>query len=98
MNCNQTVICGEIVRLNAIRYTPAGLPVLDGVVRHRSCQQEAGMQRQVHCELPVVALGETAVAMAEFNIGDNIRLEGFLSRKSQTNQQLVLHVYHIIQI
>jgi len=98
VNCNQAVICGEIVRLNAIRYTPTGIPVLEAVVRHQSSQQEAGIQRQIHCELPVVALGDTAAIMAKLKTGDDIRLEGFISRKSQINQQLVLHVNHIIQI
>lgn len=98
MECNRTVISGEIVRLNVLRYTPAGIPVIDGVVKHHSSQQEAKIQRQVYCELSVVAFGETATAMAGLSIGDNIRITGFLSRKSQTNPQLVLHISQLIQI
>ena len=52
----------------------------------------------VQSELPVVAIGETASILAGLKIGDKVKLKGFLNRKSQTNQQLVLHVNHIIQI
>jgi len=54
--------------------------------------------RQIQCELPVVAFGESAAAMAGLNIGDSIKITGFLNRKGQNNQQLVLHAGHIIQI
>lgn len=81
-----------------LRYTPAGVPAIDCVVRHHSNQREANVLRQVHCELPVVVLGGTAVIMADLNVGDNIKVTGFLNRKSQNNQQLVLHADHIIQI
>jgi primosomal replication protein N len=98
VGCNQTIICGEIVRLGILRYTPAGVPAIDCIVRHQSNQKEANVSRQVHCELPVVVLGGTAIIMADLNVGDNIKVTGFLNRKSQNNQQLVLHADHIIQI
>lgn len=70
----------------------------DSVIKHHSQQQEAGIMRMVQSELPVVAIGETASILAGLKIGDKVKLKGFLNRKSQTNQQLVLHVNHIIQI
>lgn len=98
MECNQTIISGEIVRLGILRYTPAGVPAIDCVVRHHSNQKEANVLRQVQCELSVVAFGESATMMADLKVGDNIKVTGFLNRKSQYNQQLVLHAGDIIQI
>ena len=98
MECNQTVISGEIVRLGVLRYTLAGVPAIDCIVRHRSRQHEAEVPRQVRCELPVVALGEPATLLAVLSNGDTIRVTGFLNRKSQTDPQLVLHVHHVIHI
>lgn len=98
MECNQTIISGEIVRLGILRYTPAGVPAIDCVVRHHSNQKEANVLRLVQCELPVVAFGESATMMADLKVGDNIKVTGFLNRKSQYNQQLVLHAGDIIQI
>ncbi|HQU62364.1 MAG: primosomal replication protein N [Nitrosomonas sp.] len=98
MECNQTIISGEIVRLGILRYTPAGVPAIDCIVKHHSNQREANVLRQIQCELPVVAFGESAAVMADLNIGDNIKITGFLNRKSQNNQQLVLHAGHVIQI
>lgn len=98
MECNQSVICGEIIRFGGLRYTPAGIPVIDFVVRHQSRQREAGIIRQVNCELPIVALGEPALTVSALSIGNNVKITGFFNRKSQSNQQLVLHVKEIIQI
>jgi len=81
-----------------MRFTPAGVPVTDSVIKHQSQQQEAGVMRWVQGELPVVAIGEVASKLADLKVGDKVKLTGFLNRKNQTNQQLVLHVNHIIQI
>ncbi|HBV22050.1 MAG TPA: primosomal replication protein N [Nitrosomonas sp.] len=98
MECNQAIICGEIVRIGVLRYTPAGVPVIDFVVKHQSHQVEANIARQINCELPTVAMGAKAKTISEMRSGNNIRVTGFLNRKSQTNQQLVLHVDSITQI
>ena len=98
MECNQTVICGEIIRLGVLRYTPAGVPVIDFVIKHQSRQMEANIARKINCELQTVALGETAKNIAEMRLASNVKITGFLNRKSQTNQQLVLHVDSIVKI
>ncbi|MCP5246602.1 MAG: primosomal replication protein N [Burkholderiales bacterium] len=98
MECNQTVICGEIIRLGVLRYTPAGIPVVDFVVKHQSRQMESNIVRQVNCEMQTVALGETAKIISEMRLASNVKITGFLNRKSQNNPQLVLHVDSIVKI
>ncbi|MBP7881708.1 MAG: primosomal replication protein N, partial [Candidatus Methylopumilus sp.] len=57
---NQLVISGEVVQIETLRYTPAGIPLLSFVLRHLSEQVEAGMQRRVECEINAMLMGELA--------------------------------------
>jgi len=98
LDCNQTVICGKIIKLGVLRYTPAGCAVIDFTINHTSRQTEAGIDRQVLCEVFAVALGQTAVTISSFKTDTMVKLTGFLNRKSRINQQLVLHINNIVQI
>ena len=88
-----------MIGLEAIRYTPAGLPLLSFVLQHASEQIEAGLKRKVECEVNAVALGELADMFKKQNIqiGDNIKAKGFLAKRSTKSTQLVLHIqqFHI---
>ncbi|PSJ18735.1 primosomal replication protein N [Nitrosomonas supralitoralis] len=91
MECNQTIICGEIVKLGILRYTPAGIAVIEFTVSHGSQQQEAGVVRKIVFDIIVVAMGKLALTVAEFKLNSRVKLTGFLNRKNHMNQQLVLH-------
>ncbi len=90
------MIEGEVVELEGLRYTPAGLARMAFKLRHSSMQQEAGMQRQVQCEVPALALGEAAQMVSRLRPGQRVRAEGFLAQRSQKIAQLVLHIDNII--
>jgi primosomal replication protein N len=64
-------------------------------VRHVSTQQEAGVSRQVQCDIPAVALGEAAQQAGRLQIGQSVRVEGFLAQRSLRIAQLVLHIDNI---
>ncbi|SFE78955.1 primosomal replication protein N [Nitrosomonas sp. Nm166] len=98
MDCNQTIICGKIIKRCALRYTPAGIAVIEFTVNHVSQQIEAGVARQIMCEISTVALGQLALTVAELKINSKIKLIGFLNRKSHLSQQLVLHANDVILI
>jgi primosomal replication protein N len=89
---NQVALTGELTAVEKLRYTPAGVPLLTFKLLHRSQQVEAGMKRQVECEMNGVAMADVALAMAKFKLGQPIRITGFLNRKNRMSQQLVLHV------
>lgn len=80
--------------LEAIRYTPAGIPLLSFVLQHTSEQIEAGLKRKVECEVNAVALGNIAgdIAKSSIQIGDNIKAKGFLAKRSAKSTQLVFHI------
>lgn len=89
---NKLVLTGEVVQLDALRYTPAGLPLLSFVVRHASEQTEADMKRKVECEVPVIAIGQIAEAAKAIQMASQVKLAGFLAKRSLKSSQLVLHL------
>ena len=91
MAANEFEVSGELTAVEPLRYTPAGVPLMGFRLLHRSQQVEAGVQRQVECEIPGVALADTAVGMSGLRIGDAVRVTGFLDRKSRASAQLILH-------
>ena len=79
-----------VIGLEAIRYTPAGIPLLSFVLQHTSEQIEAGLKRKVECEVNAVAIGE--LAKTNLRVGDNIKAKGFLAKRSAKSTQLVFHI------
>lgn len=92
MRCNRLELNGEIVTLEPLRHTPAGIPILSFVLKHASIQNEAGMKRQAECEIAVVAMAELASKATALKPGDHVKVAGFLARKSLKNDRLVLHL------
>lgn len=96
---NNLALSGIVIGLEPIRYTPAGLPLLNFVLQHASDVYEAGYQRKVECEINAIAIGNIATELIKSNIqiGDNIKVKGFLAKRSAKSMQLVLHIeqFHI---
>lgn len=98
---NLLTLAAEITALEPLRHTPAGLPLVNFKLTHRSVQLEAGIERQTELEAGAVAIGEVAAAVARFKTGSKVRVKGFLAAKrrmgAQLGTQLVVHVTHIQQ-
>lgn len=92
---NRCVIDGELVELDDLRYTPAGVARVGLKIRHTSVQQEAGIERQVLCDIPAISLDKAALAANKLAPGQQIRVEGFLAQRSLRNTQLILHIDNI---
>jgi primosomal replication protein N len=95
LSSNHCVIDGELLELDDLRYTPAGIPRIGLKIRHVSTQQEAGMSREVKCDIPAIALGEAAEKLSRLKIGQSVQVEGFLAQRSLRIAQLVLHIDNI---
>jgi primosomal replication protein N len=93
--CNRLLIAGQLIELDAMRYTPAGIARIEMKIRHASMQQEAGAERQVQCEITALALGEAAQQAARLQTGRQVKAIGFLAQRSLRNTQLVLHIEQI---
>jgi primosomal replication protein N len=88
---NEVVMSGVIRDFDALRYTPAGVPVAEFRLRHASTQQEAGQTRRVALDLPAIAFGVVARRLADAAPGSEVTARGFLALRSQKSTQLVLH-------
>ena len=91
MESNEIALTGELTVIEPLRYTPAGVPLLGFKLMHRSRQTEAGLKRQVECEMGGVAMAEVAVEMARLKPGQAVLVSGFINRKNRMSAQLILH-------
>ncbi len=89
---NSLTIDAIVLAADGIRYTPAGVPVLELSLRHQSAQLEAGHPREVSCELHAKALGEVAKALEGVVPGTALRLTGFVARRWRSGTSLALHI------
>lgn len=92
MEANQLLLTGTLAQLEALRYTPAGVPLIECRIRHESKQIEANSERMVQVEIPAIAIGEMARKVSQLNMAQPLRVTGFLAQKSQKSQQIVLHI------
>jgi primosomal replication protein N len=89
---NRLTIDVMLAERGDLRYTPAGVPALECVLKHVSVQHEAGGNRKVDCELAAMAFGEPAIALAKVSTGTALRCQGFLARRYRTGITVALHV------
>ena len=78
-----------------MRFTPAGIPVVEFRLQHESEQDEAGKKRKVQAEMPAIAFDTQARLIAGSKLGVEATVKGFLAAKSQRSKRLVLHVNNI---
>ncbi len=92
MQANRLLLDATLAERGELRYTPAGIPAIDFLLRHASRQPEAGGERAIDCELTGVAFGEPARELAALPAGSTLRCHGFLARRWRTGITLAMHV------
>jgi primosomal replication protein N len=95
---NQLVIEGEVIQIEPLRYTPAGIPLLSLVLGHQSSQIEAQMPRRVECDVSAVLMGQLAEQFKSLKISSKVKATGFMARKSLKSTQLILHIIKLENI
>ena len=98
---NRLQIAGVVGNSPETRFTPAGIPIARFTLKHQSLQSEAGMQRQVICNIGVVASGEALQqSVQQLQTGERVRVSGFLARANnrQGENRLILHAEQIERI
>ncbi|WP_114968847.1 primosomal replication protein N [Rhodoferax ferrireducens] len=93
---NQLVLTACIVELDALRYTPAGLPALNMRLEHESDMQEAGQTRQVKATMKAVAFGAMAERLVKQAIGSAWKFNGFLATP-RNGKHVVFHIQEFQQ-
>jgi primosomal replication protein N len=92
---NRVTVSGRLVELDALRHTPAGMPVLKFRLQHDSTQIEAGAARKVSCEIAAVAFEREATLLAAAKLGSEVKVSGFLAARSRTSKAIVLHATQV---
>jgi len=88
---NVAALGGRLLKRGALRYSPAGIPIIDFVIAHSSVQIEAGGRRKVQCDVEAVAVGSLADTIEQVKINQSLQVKGFLARDSMGNTRLKLH-------
>jgi len=92
---NRVVLRGRLVEMDALRYTPGGVPIVKFRLAHESSQTEAGTERKVGCEVAGVAFEAEAKLLASAPLGSEMSITGFLDRKGKSSRQVELHAVQI---
>jgi primosomal replication protein N len=93
---NQLVLTACIAELEALRYTPAGIPALNMRLEHESAIQEAGQARQVKALVKAVAFGALAERLVKQAVGSAWRFNGFLATP-RNGKSVVFHIQEFQQ-
>jgi primosomal replication protein N len=89
---NRLGLTAALVEREAIRYTPAGVPIVGLKLSHQSVQREAGADRTVDLEISAIAADRLALRMDRVALGTELKLEGFLAPRRRNVKALVLHI------
>ncbi|MEW6688288.1 MAG: primosomal replication protein N [Pseudomonadota bacterium] len=92
---NSVELSGVITQLQALRHTPAGVPVVEFRLRHESERAQAGGRRKVVAEIDAIAFEAQARLLAASALGRQLKASGFLCVKNRRSRKPVLHVAHI---
>ena len=92
---NRISLKATLLERDAMRYTPAGIPIVNATLFHSGAQVEAGIERRVELEVPCMAAGDLAQQLAQLPMDQSFLFEGFLARKSRQGKTLVLHIMNI---
>lgn len=88
---NQLSLTASVVEIEALRYTPSGVPALNCQLEHASEVTEAGKVRQVKALVKSVSFGSIAERLAKQDVGTNWIFKGFLATPRGT-KRLVFHI------
>lgn len=88
---NTVLLSGQLVGRDALRFTPAGIALLNAKLAHQSEQTEAGGKRSVEFEIELLFAGEAAVQADRLVLGQILRVSGFLAHRRRQSRTLQLH-------
>jgi len=89
---NQLQLNAVLIERSALRYTPAGIPVIEMQLQHCSQALDAGLPRQLDFAFGAIAIGATAQQLAGVDLGGELALSGFLAPRSRRSRRLLVHV------
>lgn len=95
---NRVGLTASLLEREALRYTPAGIPIVALKLSHRSVQREAGADRTIEMEVPALAVDKVALGINRLALGSHLSVSGFLAPRRRASRTLVLHLTEFEQI
>ncbi|QKM60952.1 primosomal replication protein N [Polynucleobacter arcticus] len=92
---NHFTLTAFLVSKDAIRFTPAGIPVMHCQLEHSGEVSEVGTARKIQMNVEAIAIGPIQKGLEQMDLGAKAVFEGFLAPKTLRNQRLVFHITHI---
>ena len=89
---NRVRLRATLVARGDLRYTPAGVPVLQAQLGYGGAVVEAAVERQLEFELDAIAVGDAARRLDRQALGTGLDIDGFLAPRSQRSRSLRLHI------
>lgn len=88
---NALQLSATVVQVQSLRYTPAGIPVINLVLEHGSVAMELDTPRQVKLQLRAVAFGAQAETLSRQGLDSVCEFHGFLSN-ARNSKGVVFHI------
>lgn len=95
---NRLDIQGQITEISPLRYTPAGVAVLEILLEHESEVIEAGQPRRLMFSVPVILMGDMARMHANTKLGTVLQVSGFMAPVRKDSPRFRLHAQQVKQI
>lgn len=95
---NRLEVEGQILEQSPVRYTPAGIPVLEFLLSHESEVTEAGVPRRIAFSLQVLVMGDLVQMAGNIGLGTRLRIQGFIAPVRKDSPKFRLHAQRIQQI
>lgn len=89
---NTVVLGGAILAQDVLRYTPAGLAVIELRLHHQSSQLEDCHPVKTEFEFRLWGAGIIAQELSVMAVGQRLQCRGFLAHPSRHSRQWVLRV------
>jgi primosomal replication protein N len=94
---NHLRLLAVLQRKDVLRFSPAGVPILDCELLHHSEQVEAKVNRQVEMVIVAQAAGAMAEQLNAHQVGSQLQLSGFLAPRRKLAKTLVFHITQLEQ-
>ena len=97
---NRVQLQAVLAEREAVRFSPAGIPLMNAILRHASGQREAGSERRVELEIAAVFAGSLAESAGRLELGTVLQVSGFLAPRRRQSKLLSLHVteFELIEV
>ena len=95
---NRLEVEGQILEQSPVRYTPAGIPVLEFLLSHESEVSEAGVPRRIAFALQILVMGDLVQMAGTIGLGTSVRIQGFIAPVRKDSPKFRLHAQRIQQI